>query len=97
MQTQDTHTSGSETFTIRVGVATKQRLEHLAQSMGRSRSFLAAEALAEYLDTNEWQVAGIKAAVASIKREGAIKHEDVEAWIRSWNTTHESRRWPERF
>ena len=51
----------STTFTVRVNSALKKRLEKLAKSTGRSRSFLAAEAIDAYLDVNEWQVAGIKA------------------------------------
>jgi predicted transcriptional regulator len=47
------------TFSVRVGRSTKSRLEKLAKNTGRSRSFLAAEAISAYLDTNEWQVAGI--------------------------------------
>ncbi|MGH7014608.1 MAG: CopG family ribbon-helix-helix protein [Stellaceae bacterium] len=43
----------STTFTVRVEPAVKKRLEELAKSTGRSRSFLAAEALTEYLDVNE--------------------------------------------
>ena len=45
----------STTFTVRVESGVKKRLEKLAKSTGRSRSFLAAEALSEYLDVNEWQ------------------------------------------
>ena len=45
------------TFSVRVGRSTKSRLEKLAKNTGRSRSFLAAEAISAYLDTNEWQVA----------------------------------------
>jgi predicted transcriptional regulator len=47
------------TFSVRVGRSTKSRLERLARNTGRSRSFLAAEAIAAYLDTNEWQISGI--------------------------------------
>ena len=47
----------SSTFTIRVDEAAKARLEALALSTGRSRSFLAAEAISEYLAVNEWQIA----------------------------------------
>ena len=54
----------STTFTVRVDSAAKKRLERLAKSTGRSRSFLAAEAINEYLDVNEWQVAGVKRAIA---------------------------------
>jgi RHH-type rel operon transcriptional repressor/antitoxin RelB len=56
----------SATFTVRVDAAAKKRLEKLAKSTGRSRSFLAAEAINDYLDVNEWQVAGIKQAIASL-------------------------------
>lgn len=79
----------SETFTVRVDAGIKKRLAKLAESTGRSRSFLTAEAIAEYLDTNEWQVAGIKAALASAQQEGTIPHEDIEAWINSWDTKSE--------
>jgi RHH-type transcriptional regulator, rel operon repressor / antitoxin RelB len=33
------------TFSVRVGRSTKHRLEKLAKSTGRTRSFLAAEAI----------------------------------------------------
>jgi len=37
--------------------ARRYRVEFAAGSTGRSRAFLAAEAISAYLDTNEWQVA----------------------------------------
>jgi predicted transcriptional regulator len=58
-------------------------LEKLAKSTGRSRSFLAAEALSEYLDVNEWQVAGVKKAIAALDRGEGIPHEQVKAWVNS--------------
>jgi predicted transcriptional regulator len=75
----------STTFTVRVESLVKKRLEKLAKSTGRSRSFLAAEALNEYLDVNEWQVAGVKRAMASLDRGGGIPHEDVKDWVDSWD------------
>ncbi|MBM3530941.1 MAG: ribbon-helix-helix protein, CopG family [Alphaproteobacteria bacterium] len=73
----------SGTFTVRVDSAVKKRLEKLAKSTGRSRSFLAAQAIAEYVDVNEWQVAGIKRAIQSIDRDGYVPHDDVEKWVRT--------------
>ena len=46
-----------ETFSVRLDRSAKVRLQNLAKSTGRSRAFLAAEAISAYLDTNEWQVA----------------------------------------
>jgi predicted transcriptional regulator len=65
------------TFSVRVGRSTKDRLEKLAKSTGRSRSYLAAEAISAYLDTNEWQVAGITKAIASLDAGKGIPHERV--------------------
>jgi predicted transcriptional regulator len=45
----------STTVSVRIDPASKKRLEKLAKSTGRSRSFLAAQAINEYLDLNEWQ------------------------------------------
>jgi predicted transcriptional regulator len=70
----------STTVSIRIDPASKKRLEKLAKSTGRSRSFLAAEAINEYLDLNEWQVAGIQKAVASLDRGEGIPRERVKEW-----------------
>jgi predicted transcriptional regulator len=71
------------TFSVRVGRSTKSRLERLAKNTGRSRSFLASEAISAYLDTNEWQVAGITKAIASLERGKGIAHARVSEWISS--------------
>ena len=79
----------STTFTVRVDAATKKRLEKLAKNTGRSRSFLAAEAISDYLDINEWQVAGIKQAMASLDRGEGVAHQQVKQWVESWGSERE--------
>jgi len=79
------------TFSVRVGRSTKSRLEKLAKNTGRSRSFLAAEAISAYLDTNEWQVAGITKALASLDRGKGIANARVSEWVASWETRKERR------
>jgi RHH-type rel operon transcriptional repressor/antitoxin RelB len=78
----------SATFTVRVEPGVKKRLEKLAKSTGRTRSFLAAEALNEYLDANEWQVAGVKRAIVSLDRGEGVSHKDVKDWVNSWDRKH---------
>jgi predicted transcriptional regulator len=79
------------TVSVRVGRSTKSRLEKLAKSTGRSRAFLASEAISAYLDTNEWQVAGITKALASLDRGKGIAHARVSDWVTSWETRKERR------
>jgi RHH-type rel operon transcriptional repressor/antitoxin RelB len=85
-QPQQIEIMRSATFTVRVDAAAKKRLERLAKYTGRSRSFLAAEAINEYLDVHEWQVAGIKQAIASLDRGEGVPHEQVKDWIASWGS-----------
>jgi predicted transcriptional regulator len=79
----------STTFTVRIDTGVKKRLERLAKSTGRTRSFLAAEAIAEYLDINEWQVAGIKRAMDSLDHGEGVPHESVKDWVASWDSANE--------
>jgi RHH-type rel operon transcriptional repressor/antitoxin RelB len=79
----------STTFTVRVEPKVKKRLEKLAKSTGRTRSFLAAEALNDYLDLNEWQVAGIKRAIVSLDRGEGVPHQEIEDWVNSWGRKRE--------
>ena len=79
-------------FTIRVNEADKARLEALARSTGRSRSFLAAEAISEYLSINEWQISGIKAAIDDLDRGERFEHESVRKWVESWGSERELER-----
>jgi RHH-type transcriptional regulator, rel operon repressor / antitoxin RelB len=79
----------STTVSVRIDAAIKKRLEKLAKSTGRSRSFLAAEAINEYLDLNEWQVAGIQTAVASLDRGKGVPHKRVKEWVHSWDSKKE--------
>jgi RHH-type rel operon transcriptional repressor/antitoxin RelB len=79
----------SATLTIRVDEADKQRLEALARSTGRSQSLLAAEAIAEYLAVNEWQIEAIRTAMAEADRGETVPHEAVRKWVESWGADPE--------
>jgi RHH-type rel operon transcriptional repressor/antitoxin RelB len=79
----------SATVSVRINLAAKKRLEKLAKSTGRSRSFLAAEAINGYLDLNEWQVAGVQKAIASLDRGEGIPHQRITEWVNSWGSKRE--------
>jgi predicted transcriptional regulator len=61
----------STTFTVRVDTNVKKRLERLAKSTGRSRSFLAAEAINEYEPAVELLAAALRAR-------------GINAWLDRW-------------
>ena len=85
----------TDTFSVRLNHKAKARLQKLAKSTGRSRSFLTAEAIVAYLDTNEWQVAGINKALTSLDRGKGVAHARVSEWVASWEP-HNERPFPKR-
>jgi predicted DNA-binding protein len=52
--------TASTTLTVRLAPQVKRRLESVALRVRRSKSFLAAEAIEEFLAVQEWQIAAVK-------------------------------------
>ena len=74
----------SATMTIRLEEDVKLRLDKLADSTHRSKSFLAAEAIRQFVDNNEWQIGEIQAALSEAAAEDFASDEDVAALARKW-------------
>ena len=68
-------------ITVRVLPAMRERIERLADALGRPKSYVIENALSSYLDANEWQIAAIREAVAEAESPDAelIEQEKVEA------------------
>lgn len=69
----------SKSLTVRVDEAVAARLEKLARATRRSRSFLAAEAIEEYVTLQEWQVQAILDGLDQARRGEGADLNDVRA------------------
>lgn len=74
----------STTMTIRLEPELKLRLDQLAEATNRSKSFLAAEALREFVELNEWQIAEIKAALKEADEGDFASDKDVQSTFNKW-------------
>jgi RHH-type rel operon transcriptional repressor/antitoxin RelB len=74
----------STTMSIRLEEDVKDRLEQLADATHRSRSFLAAEAIREYVEVNEWQIQEIHAALAEADAGDFASDAEVKAVRDKW-------------
>ena len=81
----------TETLSIRIDSNTKKRLDALARRSKRSRSFLAAEAVAAYVEAEEWQLGEIQAGIADADKGNVVSHERVSKWLRSWGKNTEGK------
>ena len=64
-------------FTIRLDESTIEALDRLAKQTDRSRSWLAAKAVEEYVALNAWQVARIEEGIAAADRGDFASDEDM--------------------
>ena len=84
-------TSTTETLSIRIDSETKKRLDALSKQSRRSKSFLAADAIARYVECEEWQLGEIHAGLAELDAGLGISHERVAKWLNSWGKAGETK------
>lgn len=77
----------STTMTVRLEDDIKERLDVLAEATHRSKSFLAAEAIREFIEINEWQIREIRAALAQAKEGDFASDKEVQALAKKWKVT----------
>ena len=65
-------------ITTRMDAALKAKLDALARSTKRSKSFLAAEAIAAYVELNEWQIGEITAGIKELDSGEALSEQQAE-------------------
>ena len=74
----------SATMTVRLETDLKNRLEKLSEATQRSKSFLAAEAIRDFVELNEWQVSEIQDALAEADRGDFASDELVGEVFGKW-------------
>ncbi len=81
--------SQSSTMTIRLEADLKARLDKLADVTHRSESFLAAEAVREYIELNEWQLQEIQNAITEADAGDFASEESVNAAFGRWSVNED--------
>ena len=76
--------SQSTTMTIRLEPELKSRLDKLAAITHRSKSFLAAEAVREFIELNEWQIQEVNAALKEADDGDFASPEEEAAVLNKW-------------
>ncbi|QUD87243.1 CopG family ribbon-helix-helix protein [Phenylobacterium montanum] len=84
--------ASSTTMTIRVSTDVKEKLDRLAQDTRRSRSFLAGEAVSNYVDRELEIIEGIKRGLADVEAGRVVSHDEAMAEIEAVIKAAELRR-----
>ena len=76
----------SSVLTLRLDPKLKKQLDRLSRSMSPSRSFVAAEAIREYVSLNDWQIAEIKKGIAEADRGDSASDKELERTVKKWSS-----------
>jgi RHH-type transcriptional regulator, rel operon repressor / antitoxin RelB len=70
--------------TLRLEPELRERLDRLAKAQRRSRSFMATEAIREYVKINEWQIEETRKALAEADRGEFASGAEVRRVVKKW-------------
>jgi predicted transcriptional regulator len=73
-----------QTISFRLESDKVSALDALADSLDRDRTYLLAEAVQAYLDTQQWQLEEIRAGIADADAGRVIDHRKVRAMAARW-------------
>ncbi|MSV30767.1 MAG: ribbon-helix-helix protein, CopG family [Bryobacterales bacterium] len=81
----------TEILSVRIDTNTKKRLDVLSKRSMRSKSFLAAEAIRAYVESEEWQLGELQTGISELDARREVSHESVSKWLNSWGTRGETK------
>lgn len=71
-------------LSVRVPADLAERLENLSKATDRSKSYLAACAVEEYVAVHEWQVGAIREGLAAAEKGDVAGHEEALKELKRW-------------
>ena len=71
----------TEQFSLRLPKGTKDRLQELADATGRTKAFLAQDAIERYLELESWQIKAIQEGLKAVDEGKIVSLENIkEEW-----------------
>jgi len=75
---------GNANVTARLDSETKEKLDLLAKSTARSKSFLISEAVRAYVKEQAWQINAIKEGVAQADAGNFASNDEIRSTFEKW-------------
>jgi len=76
--------AGSSVLTLRLDPKLKNQLDRLSKATSRSRSFVAAEAIREYVALNNWQIEETIKALGEADHGDFASDKEVQRALTKW-------------
>ena len=71
----------TEQFSLRLPKGMKDRLQELADATGRTKAFIAQDAIEKYLELESWQIQAIQEGIKAADEGNVVPLENIkEEW-----------------
>ena len=81
--------SKSAPVSVRLQPALNDKVTAIADALDRPKSWVIEQAVADYVAMQAWQLAAIAEGVRAADAGRLAAHEDVAAWVKSWDGPNE--------
>jgi predicted transcriptional regulator len=81
--------SKSAPVSVRLQPALNDQVTAIADALDRPKSWVIEQAVADYVAMQAWQLAAIAEGVRAADAGRLAAHEDVAAWVKSWDGPNE--------
>lgn len=68
----------AEQFSLRLSKDTKDKLQALAEATGRTKAFLAQDAIEKYLELESWQIRAIQEGIKTADEGKVVPYEVIK-------------------
>ena len=81
--------SKTQPVSVRLQPDLNDRIAAIAHAQSRPKSWVIEQALNDYLAVQDWQIAAIDEGIRAADAGLVVGHDEVAAWVRSWDSPHE--------
>ena len=75
---------------LRIEEELAERMNNLAKATGRTKSFIATQAIQDYLSLQEWQVAAIQEGIDAANQGELVEHGEAVKLLSSWGAKRDA-------
>jgi predicted transcriptional regulator len=75
---------------LRLDPELNERISAIALSLDRPKSWVIEQATKDYVALDDWRRSAVEEGLKAADEGRVVAHEDVQAWVKSWDQTDES-------
>ncbi|MGC2204060.1 MAG: CopG family ribbon-helix-helix protein [Stellaceae bacterium] len=81
--------SESPSQTIQLPSELNKEVAKIAEALNRSKSWVVEQAVKDFVAVQAWHLAAIDEGIRDADAGRIVSHDDVAAWVRSWDKPDE--------